>query len=467
MSTRSRKFTALLVTAALLTGFGVSQVAQQLSFKDIPAGHWATSAVQYITQTGLITGFADNSFRGKQNLTRYEAATIFSRLLRSNALKNVDEEGRALIAKGIGEVKVEMDRVRNDFTKLEQSDAGQTARLSALEGQIRNLSRAPTDTGSNAQTVNAINILEARLKTLEDRAVLSAQQEARLTTLETRVGALGAVERRVGGLEAQVDTLGKRFGDNTSEYGARLRTLESDAQGNTAQTRGLAERLQNVESNAKTTATQANGLAGRVQNLESDTQTNAAQTKGLAGRLTALEGRVTSLDERAATAVTPPPAAPPPSRVTVTAAPTPAPPTRPAEPANFYIGASLAYPLYPMPMFDLTRSSYSGMIGAQRLMNLGFTNLGARISVDYMPVGGVFTINPALTFSGDGLFSPYLGVGGGVMLGSSTDFFVNGLAGFDVNLLNWAALFAELDPRYSFGANGFSLNTRVGFKIRF
>ena len=452
MNTRTRQFTALLVTGALLTGFGVSQVAQQLSFKDVPAGHWATSAVQYVTQTGLITGFADNSFRGKQNLTRYEAATIFSRLLRSNALKNVDEEGRALIAKGIGEVKVEMDRARKDFAQLEQSDAGQTARLSALEGQIRNLSRAPTETGNNAQTVNAISVLEARLKTLEDRAVLSAQQEARLATLETRVGALGVVERRVGGLEAQVDTLGKRFGDTTSEYGARLQTLESDNQASTAQTRGLAERLQNVES---------------------DAQKSATQTNGLAGRLTALEGRVTNLDERAATPA-PMPAASTPSRVTitpVTPSVTTAAPivtlTRPAEPANFYIGASLAYPLAPSPMFDLSRSSYSGMIGAQRLMNLGFTNLGARVSVDYMPVGGVFTINPALTFSGGGTFSPYLGVGGGVMLGSSTDFFVNGLAGFDVNVLNWAALFAELDPRYSFGASQFSLNTRIGFKIRF
>ena len=420
MNSRTRKFTALLVTGALFTGFGVSQVAQQLSFRDVPAGHWATSAVQYITQTGLVTGFADKSFRGQQNLTRYEAATIFSRLLRSNSLKNVDEEGRALIANGIGEVKVEMDRARNDFAKLEQSDAGQTARLSALEGQLRNLSRAPTDTGSNAQTVSAIGVLEARLKTLEDRAVLSAQQEARLTTLETRVNALGIVERRVGGLEAQVETLGKRFGDNTSEYGARLRSLESDAQASTA------------------------------------------QTSGLGARLTTLENRVSALDARPAAT---PPAAPAPSSVTVAAPVVTL--TRPAEPANFYIGASLAYPLAPSPMFDLTRSSYSGMIGAQRLMDLGFTKLGARVSVDYMPVGGAFTINPALTFSGGGAFSPYLGVGGGVVLSGSTDFFVNGLAGFDVNLLSWGALFAELDPRYSFNANGFSLNTRVGFKIRF
>ena len=422
MNARSRKFTALLVTGALLTGFGVSQVAQRLSFKDIPAGHWATSAVQYITQTGLVTGFADNSFRGQQNLTRYEAATIFYRLLRSNTLKNVDEEGRALIAKGIGEVKVEMDRARKDFTQLEQSDAGQTARLSALEAQLRNLSRAPTNGDSNAQTVNAVSVLEARLKTLEDRAVTTAQQEARLATLETRVSALGVVERRVGGLEAQVESIAKRVGDTSSDHGTRLQSLELDA------------------------------------------QTSAAQSKDLAARIATLEGRVSALDARPA--ATPSVTDAPATSSRVTAAPIVT-LTRPSESAGFYIGASLAYPLSPMPMFDLSRSSYSGMIGVQRLANLGFTNLGARVALDYMPVGGSFTINPALTFSGGGTFSPYLGVGVGVTLGTGTDVFANALAGFDLNVLSWATLFAELDPRYSFGANGFSMNTRVGFKIKF
>ena len=422
MDARSRKITALLVTGALLTGIGVSQVAQRLSFKDIPAGHWATSAVQYIAQTGLVTGFADNSFRGQQNLTRYEAATIFYRLLRSNALKNVDEEGRTLIAKGIGEVKVEMDRARTNFAQLEQSDAGQAARLNALEAQLRNLSRAPA-TG-NAQTVSAIGVLEARLKTLEDRAVTSNQQEARLTTLETRVSAFGVVERRVGGLEAQMDTLGKRFGDTSSDHGARLRSLESDA------------------------------------------QTSTAQTKGLDARLSTLETRINALDARPAP--TPPTATPSPAPSSVTVGAPVVTLTGPTESAGFYIGASLAYPLYPSPMFDLTRSSYSAMIGVRRLVNLGFTNLGARVSLDYMPVGGSFTINPALTFSGGGALSPYLGAGFGVTLGTAgTDVFVNALAGVDVNVLSWAALFAELDPRYSFGANGFSLNTRVGFKIKF
>jgi hypothetical protein len=44
---------------------------------------------------------------------------------------------------------------------------------------------------------------------------------------------------------------------------------------------------------------------------------------------------------------------------------------------------------------------------------------------------------------------------------------IEAIAGFDVNLLSFAALFAELDPRYSFSTRQFGLNTRVGFKIKF
>ena len=193
MNSRSKKLTAVLVAGALLTGFGVSQVAQRLSFKDIPAGHWATTAVEYIAGTGLITGFQDGTFRGQQNMTRYEAATIFYRLLKSGALKNVDEEGRSLIAKGIGEVKVELDRMRGGFAELERSDASQTSRLGALEAQLRNLSVAPA-TNTNAQQVDAMRVLEARLKTLEERGNASDGQEARIKTLEGRVSAFGAVK---------------------------------------------------------------------------------------------------------------------------------------------------------------------------------------------------------------------------------------------------------------------------------
>jgi S-layer homology domain len=417
MNSRAKKLTAVLVTGALLTGFGVSQVAQRLSFKDIPAGHWATTAVEYVAASGLITGFQNGTFRGQQNMTRYEAATIFYRLLKSGALKNVDEEGRALIAKGIGEVKVELDRVRGGFTELERSDASQTSRLGALEAQLRNLSVAPA-TNTNAQQVDAMRVLEARLKTLEDRSNVADAHEGRITILEDRIKALGAVESRVNGLEAQVDAIGKRLGDTNSDFNLRLQTVET-------QTKSGASQMQSVNS-----------------------------------RLTALEGRVNALGERInAPAPPPPPPAPSTSSAPVT--------VEAPESAGFYLGGGASYPLAPMPMFDLTRSSYSTMIGVSRVLDLGFTNLGARVTVDYMPVGNTFTVNPALTFSAGGFFDPYLGLGVGFTLGGGDGVFVNAIAGFDVNLLGFAALFAELDPRYSFSTGQFGLNTRVGFKIKF
>jgi uncharacterized coiled-coil protein SlyX len=418
MFTRSRRFTAVLVAGALLTGFGVSQVAQRLNFKDIPAGHWATTAVEYIAGRGLITGLPDGTFRGQQNLTRYEAATIFYRLLQSGALKNVDEEGRALIAKGVGEVKLELDRVRANITTLERSDSNQTARLETLESQLRNLSLAPSN--DNPQQVDAIRTLEARLKTLEDRLTVTNEQEARIKTLETRVSALGAVESRVGGLEAQVDALGKRFNDTNG------------------------------------------ALTTRLQTVEAQTRAGETQTRTLAGRLETLETRVNAIGERLNQPAPPPP--PPPATVI---APQPAPVAAPSSSAGFYIGAGANYPILPSPAFDLSRSSYSVMIGVKRVVDLGFTNLGARVSVDYMPANGAFTVNPALTFSESGVFEPYLGLGVGFMFGGPGDVFVNALAGIDLNLLPWAALYAELEPRYTFNSGQFGLNTRLGFKVRF
>jgi uncharacterized coiled-coil protein SlyX len=417
MHHRSRKITALLVTGALLTGFGVSQVAQRLQFRDIPAGHWASTAVEYIVQRNLITGFPDGTFRGRQNLTRYEAATIFYRLLQSGALKNVDEEGRALIAKGVGEVKLELDRVRTSVTALERNDADQTTRLSALETQLRNLSVAPSD--GNAQQVDAMRVLEARMKTLEDRLNTTAQQETRIKTLEDRVSALGAVESRVGGLEAQLDALSTRFNDTNQTTNTRLQTVE-------AQTR--------------TSETQTQNLGTRLNTLE--------------GRLNTLEGRLN---------VPPPPPAPTPN---TSSGITPM-PTEPAPSAGFYIGASASYPLVPTPVFDLSRSSYSALVGIRNAVDLGFSSLGVRVGVDYNPTPGTFTINPALTLGGDGVFAPYLGLGVGFTIGGTSGVFVNGLAGFDLNLLGWAALFAELDPRYTFSSGEFALNTRFGLKIRF
>ncbi|NJK46018.1 MAG: S-layer homology domain-containing protein, partial [Pleurocapsa sp. SU_196_0] len=94
---------ALFLTAAL--SLGVSAYAQEtnpagqvdppsgqagnqkpVELTDVPAGHWASAAIQIAADCGIVRGFPDGTFRGNEPITRYQAAVIIARLL--DAIKN-------------------------------------------------------------------------------------------------------------------------------------------------------------------------------------------------------------------------------------------------------------------------------------------------------------------------------------------------------------------------------------------
>ena len=73
------KKSLIILTAALSFGFAAAQTApaaQVPTLTDVPAGHWAKDAIDKIVAKGIILGYPDGTFRGTQNLTRYEAANL-------------------------------------------------------------------------------------------------------------------------------------------------------------------------------------------------------------------------------------------------------------------------------------------------------------------------------------------------------------------------------------------------------
>jgi len=53
---------------------GVSAAAVVL--KDVPADHWAKSAVDSLSAAGVVKGYDDGTFKGNNTITRYEVAVI-------------------------------------------------------------------------------------------------------------------------------------------------------------------------------------------------------------------------------------------------------------------------------------------------------------------------------------------------------------------------------------------------------
>ena len=84
-----KRFIIMLLAALTLTG-ATSVLAQQpigaiqsapAQFPDVPDGHWASDAIDLAVASGIIVGFPDGTYRGSQNLTRYEEAVIIARMI--------------------------------------------------------------------------------------------------------------------------------------------------------------------------------------------------------------------------------------------------------------------------------------------------------------------------------------------------------------------------------------------------
>ncbi|HIE51660.1 MAG TPA: S-layer homology domain-containing protein, partial [Armatimonadetes bacterium] len=95
-------------TVGLVVALAVPAMAGP--FTDVPFQHWAYEAVNQLAEAGLLEGYPDGTFRGKENLTRYEFAMALSRLL--DHIERLVEETVRRIAPPPAEVRVTDEQVR-------------------------------------------------------------------------------------------------------------------------------------------------------------------------------------------------------------------------------------------------------------------------------------------------------------------------------------------------------------------
>lgn len=67
---------------------GTSPVGSSIDYKDIKKGHWASTAIDYLSAREIILGYADQSYRPDQEITRAEFAAL---LVRAFGLKQTGE----------------------------------------------------------------------------------------------------------------------------------------------------------------------------------------------------------------------------------------------------------------------------------------------------------------------------------------------------------------------------------------
>ncbi|MFH1347531.1 MAG: S-layer homology domain-containing protein [Candidatus Margulisiibacteriota bacterium] len=95
-----KKILVLLVLLAFVMGLSASA---QVKFKDMPDDHWAAPAVYSLVKNGVAGGFPDGTYRGNEQLTRYQTASFLYKLSNYLEKKIVSkEEIQKMIRRGGG-----------------------------------------------------------------------------------------------------------------------------------------------------------------------------------------------------------------------------------------------------------------------------------------------------------------------------------------------------------------------------
>ena len=82
----SKKALALLIGLTVSVSGTAFAAEGADSFSDVPQGHWAYDALDYLAKDGVIDGMGDGTFQGDRTMTRYEMASIVAKAMQKGGL---------------------------------------------------------------------------------------------------------------------------------------------------------------------------------------------------------------------------------------------------------------------------------------------------------------------------------------------------------------------------------------------
>ncbi len=124
-----KNLAVMAATIALGTITTTTAFAATNPFSDVPSDSWAYDAVSTLSADGIIDGYPDGTYQGKNTMTRYEMAQIVARAM---AKTDMDKADRAIVDKLAAEFADELDNLGVRVADLEKKSDNLT-----FSGKIR------------------------------------------------------------------------------------------------------------------------------------------------------------------------------------------------------------------------------------------------------------------------------------------------------------------------------------------
>lgn len=158
------------------------------SFKDVPINHWAYDAVERLSGIGIIEGYPDGTFKGLENMNRYQLTVALSRTIDyveqsmveplAQNLANLEKTVSSLsVPQGVSsselqQLQTKLNSVTSDLSSLQSSVSRLDSSVKELQNSYELLGYATTKIDELERKVNAISVpavSEADIRSLDSR----------------------------------------------------------------------------------------------------------------------------------------------------------------------------------------------------------------------------------------------------------------------------------------------------------
>ena len=165
-----KKYAALLAIAVLVA-FAAPALAVTNPFMDVPMNHWAYDAIAQLASRGVLSGFPDGTYKGKQPTTRYEMASALARALAVVDMTKASKQDVEMLKKLVVEFKDELDALGVKVDQIDKRVAVLESRLGGwkLSGVLRQDLQNNSLDGDGKGTGNLGSANRARSRLFVDR----------------------------------------------------------------------------------------------------------------------------------------------------------------------------------------------------------------------------------------------------------------------------------------------------------
>ena len=143
---------AALIAVAVLFALAAPALASTNPFMDVPMNHWAYDAIGQLAARGVLSGYPDGTYKGKQPTTRYEMASALARALAVVDMTKASKQDVEMLKKLIIEFKDELDALGVKVDRLDDRVAVLETDIGgwSMSGQLRFDARFGTDDNDGA-----------------------------------------------------------------------------------------------------------------------------------------------------------------------------------------------------------------------------------------------------------------------------------------------------------------------------